>query len=107
MARRPDPDPIIAARLTGTARRYATSADPAAHRAAVAKLRAIAGDRPDLLAEQAGLIWGFFRYRYPGLREAWPFYNESAVVFLLDAGADVEAVPRWFEEGARRAAWPR
>jgi DNA polymerase I-like protein with 3'-5' exonuclease and polymerase domains len=32
---------------------------------------------------------------------------ESAVVFLLDAGADPEAVPRWFEEGSRRAAWPR
>jgi hypothetical protein len=46
MVRRPDPDPIISARLAGTARRYATSTDPAAHETAVAGPRAIAAGRP-------------------------------------------------------------
>jgi hypothetical protein len=98
--RRPDPDPIITARLAGTAARHGITSDPADYQAALAALRAIAGDRPDLLAEQAGLTWGYYRQR--ALPEVWP-QHERAAVLLLDAGADLEAVPRWFEEGRARA----
>jgi hypothetical protein len=65
--------------------------------AAVAELREVAGDRPDLLAEEAGIQLGFHE---GGLDE--PRANAAAQV-LIAAGAEESLLPRWIEEGRRRA----
>jgi hypothetical protein len=64
----------------------------------VAELREIAGGRPDLLAEQAGLLLG---YREGAIDEA---HARAAVLFLIRAGADEALIPAWAMEGRRRAA---
>jgi hypothetical protein len=56
--RPPDPADITGARIAGTASRHA-SRHPLDVDAAVAELRAIANGRGDLLAERAGIIFGF------------------------------------------------
>jgi hypothetical protein len=54
---KPNPDGIITARLTGASARHVSQKQVDAA-AAVAELREIAGGRTDLLARQAGLIFG-------------------------------------------------
>jgi hypothetical protein len=54
--RKPDPDRILCARLSGTATRLARAGGPIDE--AVAELRALAAGRGDLLAEQAGIAVG-------------------------------------------------
>ncbi|HXL18107.1 MAG TPA: hypothetical protein VN961_11370 [Streptosporangiaceae bacterium] len=56
----PDPDGILAAKLTGTARYHAKRRDltPDEHATAVTELRELAAGRTDLLAELAGLLIG-------------------------------------------------
>ena len=97
--RRPTPDSLLTARLAGAVQRYASrpAAEPAEP---VAKLRHLAGGRADLLAEVAGLIWGYHRHEAHSAEWA---RHERAVLLLLDAGADPEAVPRWYEVGRDRA----
>jgi hypothetical protein len=56
--RKPDPDGITRAGIAGTAGRYA-SREPLDVDAVLAELREIANGRGDLLAERAGLIFGF------------------------------------------------
>ncbi|HSI92865.1 MAG TPA: hypothetical protein VK925_05160, partial [Jiangellaceae bacterium] len=56
MARRPDPDRILVARLSGTAIRLARAEGSIAD--ALTELRQLAGDRGDLLAEAAGVMGG-------------------------------------------------
>jgi hypothetical protein len=105
MARRPfgpDPDLVLCARLAGTASRYADATGSDAYPAAVAELRELAGGRADLLAQEAGLIWGS---RSDGIPLDWPHF-ERVVLYLIDAGADPEEVPGWFAEGRRRALRP-
>ena len=58
-----DPDGLLIARISGIAQRHArwrelTGAEIAV---AVAELRAVAGGRPDLLAEEAGILIGFYQ----------------------------------------------
>ena len=57
-----DRDRLLAARLDGIAKRHAGWRQPTEPEtaAAVEKLRAIAADRPDLLAEVAGILLGFY-----------------------------------------------
>jgi hypothetical protein len=56
--REPDPDGITRAGIAGTASRHA-SRKPLDVDAAVAELREVAAGRGDLLAERAGVIFGF------------------------------------------------
>ena len=65
--------------------------------AAVAELREIAGDRPDLLAEGAGILLGFHE---GGLDEP---RARAAAYFCVEAGADRGQIAGWTEEGRRRA----
>jgi hypothetical protein len=65
--------------------------------AAVAELREVAGDRPDLLAEEAGIQLGFHE---GGLDEP---RAKAAAQLLIAAGADESLIPQWAEQGRRRA----
>jgi hypothetical protein len=97
--RKPDPDRILAARLSGTAIRLARAGGPIDE--AVAELRALAAGRGDLLAEQAGIMAG-----------AWTVRVETgdyviAVGLLVLAGADHDQIGRWVEVGRERASTRR
>ena len=87
------------ARISGIARRHASWRAPAENEiaAAVAELREVAGDRPDLLAEEAGIQLGFHE---GGLDEP---RAKAAAQLLIAAGADENLIPGWIEQGRRRA----
>lgn len=93
-------DRLLVARLDGTATRHAQWREPTETEiaAAVADLREIAGDRPDLLAETAGILLGASEGSLDELRA------RAAARFCIAAGADESLIPAWVEEGRRRAA---
>ena len=89
----------MVARISGVAMRHAKWGEPAGDEiaAAVAEIREVVGDRPDLLAEEAGILLGFHD---GGLNEP---RARSAAQLLIAAGADESLIPAWIEEGRRRA----
>jgi hypothetical protein len=94
------------AELTGVCQRHARWRDPteAETAAAVAELQEIVSGRDDgpaLLAEVAGLMTGFHKGGHSEARAM------AAARFCLEAGADEALVPKWVEEGRRRAAVAR
>ena len=95
----PDPDRILIAQITGTARHHARwrelTGDEEA--AAEAELREVAAGRADLLAEVAGIFEGTSEGE---LDE--PLARQAAGLCRL-AGADEDLIPEWVEEGRRRA----
>jgi hypothetical protein len=97
--KRSQADRILVAQLTGEACHHARwrelSSDEEA--AAVSELRELAGGRADLLAEVAGIFEGTSEGE---LDE--PLVRQAADL-CRKAGADAEAIPRWVEEGRRRA----
>jgi hypothetical protein len=95
----PDRDGLLRARLDGTALRHAQWREPTAQETAAAaqELREIAGGRGDLLAEVAGLLMGFYEGDPDEPRA------RAAAEFCSKAGADIDQVGRWTEEGRRRA----
>jgi hypothetical protein len=97
--RRPDPDEITTARLAGTASRYA-SREPLDVDAAVAELRNIAAGLGDLLAERAGVIFGFHDEHESDGR--WPRKALEAALCIA-AGADLTRLTEWIADGQRRA----
>jgi hypothetical protein len=97
--RKPDPDRILCARLSGTAIRLARAGGPIDE--AVAELRALAGGRGDLLAEEAGLMAGVWSVRIGTGDYA------IAVGLLVLAGADHDLIPGWVDVGRERASTPR
>ena len=101
--RGPYSDRLIVARISGVAMRHASWREPAGDEiaAAAAELREVAGDRPDLLAEEAGILLGFHE---GGLNEP---RARSAAQLLIAAGADGSLIPGWIEEGRRRAGLRR
>jgi hypothetical protein len=96
--RPPAADRLLAAELCGVATHHAKWRDLTEdeHAAAVAELRELAAGRADLLAEEAGLLIGF----YEGT------INEpvkcNAARLLIASGADESLVPQWVQEGRRR-----
>jgi hypothetical protein len=97
--RKPDPDRILCARLSGSAIRLARASAPIDE--AVAELRALAGGRGDLLAETAGVMVG-----------AWSARVDTgdhllAAGLLVLAGADHDQIARWVEVGRERVMTPR
>jgi hypothetical protein len=97
--RKPDLDGIIGARIAGTASRHARR-DPLDVDAAVAELREIAASRGDLLAERAGVIFGF--HDEDARDGRWPRRALEAALCIA-AGADLTRLMEWIEEGQRRA----
>jgi hypothetical protein len=97
--RKPDPDRILCARLSGTAVRLARAGGPIDE--AVAELRALAGGRGDLLAETAGVMAGWWSVRVEGGDHL------LAAGLLVLAGADHDQIARWVEIGRERVVTPR
>ena len=97
----PDRDRLLAARLTGIARRHARSGAPDEDdkAAAVAELRDVADGRADLLAEVAGLALGTSEAR----GAEYVAMGQAVADLCRAAGADETLVPQWAEEGKRRA----
>ena len=93
-------DRILAAQIHGTAKRHARwrELNEDEHAAAVGELRALAAGRADLLAHVAGLLEGFSEGQ---LDE--PLARQAAGL-CRGAGADLDAVGEWVEEGRRRRA---
>lgn len=103
---RPQADRILVARLSGAAGRLSRfgALDDAQADAGAAELREIAGGRGDLLAEVAGIRLGTAETKG---RE---YEVQAAAIARLcrAAGADLEAIGEWTEEGRRRSgAWRR
>jgi hypothetical protein len=94
-----DADRILAARITGTATRYARGRPLTDVEEAEALIRVteLAAGRTDLLAQVAGLAIGF-----SGGTPDEPRQRQVAEL-LIKAGADQELIPGWIEEGCRRA----
>jgi hypothetical protein len=93
-------DRILIAQLHGEARHRAKWRELSGgeEAAAVAALRELAGGRADLLAEVAGVLEGTSEGE---LDE--PLARQAAMLCRA-AGADLDAIPAWIEEGRRRAA---
>jgi hypothetical protein len=96
-------DRLLFARIAAISGRHArwrplTEAEEAD---AIAELAEAAAGRADLLAECAGLALGCHE---DGI-DAPKF--ERAAGLCVKAGADATAIPRWIEEGRRRAAAAR
>lgn len=100
MHERPQADRLALAWLAGEARHHAVWREPDEDEitAAVAELRAIT-TRPDLLAERAGILLGF----YDEASESEQAHATAAVLYLVEAGADLASLPYWIDEGAERA----
>jgi hypothetical protein len=100
IARRiPDPDDITEARIAGTASRHA-SRKPLDVDAAVAELREIADGHGDLLAERAGVIFGFHNEHESDGR--WPRKALQAALCIA-AGADLTRLMQWIAVEQERA----
>jgi hypothetical protein len=94
-----DADRLLVARISGIALRHARWHEPAGDEtaAAVAELREIAGDRPDLLAEEAGILLGFHEGSLDEPRA------KAAASFCIAAGADPDRIAKWVQVGRERA----
>jgi hypothetical protein len=96
---KPSPDGIITAQLAGTAKRHA-SREPLDIDAAIAEVREIADGRGDLLAERAGVLFGF---RDEDERDGrWPSRALQAALCIA-AGADLTRLTEWIAVGPERA----
>ena len=91
-------DKALLAEITGVARRLARGRlSGAEQQEAAATLSQVAQGRADLLAESAGLAIGTHE---GGRDEA---RHLQAAQLCIEAGADLSLIPRWVEEGRRRA----
>jgi hypothetical protein len=86
------------AELTGEARHHARwrPLTEEEETAAVTELRELADGRGDLLAEVAGILEGASE------GELYEPLARCAAELCRKAGADLEAIPAWIEEGRRR-----
>jgi hypothetical protein len=96
-----DSDRLIVARLSGAAQRHARwgDLDDAQTATGAAELREIAGNRPDLLAEVAGIMVGWAEGKGP----EYEAKGQGVAELCRAAGADESLIPGWVEEGRRRA----
>ena len=96
-------DQLLSARISGICRRHCGRGMVDDLDAAVAELRALVGDRPDLLAEHAGICLGLAGEGLPLLA---PRYRAEAELARA-AGADETQIRAWVEVGRTRAAQAR
>jgi len=101
MPRQPkgEPDRILAAKLNGRAQRLASAGGAITD--AVADLESMAHGRRDLLAQEAGLMVGWWSAK-PGTGD----YLLAAGLLVI-AGADHDRLAQWIELGRRRAMTPQ
>jgi hypothetical protein len=97
------PDQLLLALISGITRRHCGVAEVDDIDAAVAELRAVAGNRPDLLAEHAGVCLGFAE---TGTDALAPAYRAEAELARA-AGADGAQIEQWAEVGRKRAEQAR
>jgi hypothetical protein len=95
-------DQLLSARISGICSRYCTRGRIDTPDAAVAELRQVAGDRPDLLAAHAGLALGLAEADRLGA----PRYRAEAELARL-SGADEAQIASWIEIGRKRAEQAR
>ncbi len=97
--RAPDPDRLLVARISGIVKRHAHWRKPTESEIAaeVVELCEVAGDRPDLLAEEAGMLIG------ASVGELDEPRSRAAAQLCIAAGADESLIPKWIEEGRGRA----
>jgi hypothetical protein len=96
--RKPDPDGITTAQLAGTVGRF-VSRKPLDVEAAVTELREIANGRGDLLAERAGITFGFYARGNRDERQS----KALQAALLIAAGADLTRLTEWIGVGQERA----
>jgi hypothetical protein len=96
----PDADRLVKARLSGIAVRHARWGDmnEAQKAEGAAALREVAGDRPDLLAEVAGIMLGAAEGKGPEYQAR----SQAVAKLCRLAGADPEVIPGWIEVGRGR-----
>jgi hypothetical protein len=99
MARRPPPDRIAVARVSGIATRHSRT-EPIDVHTALEEIRAVPAVSPAVLAEAAGLTLG---YHHDAMD--WSTRIVEAGL-LIGAGADLSQLRRWIREGAERRAIP-
>lgn len=93
-------DRILSARIAGTASRHASrrgGLTGSARAAAVTELAELAAGRSDLLAQFAGMEVGLHEGDLDEDRRV------LAAQLCVEAGADTSQIPRWIDEGRRRA----
>ena len=95
-------DQLLSARISGICSRYCTRGRIDTPDAAVAELRQVAGDRPDLLAAHAGLALGLAEADRLGA----PRYRAEAELARL-SGANEAQIAGWIEIGRKRAEQAR
>jgi hypothetical protein len=96
-------DQILSARISALCRRRCVRGKVDDLDAAVAELRELAGDRPDLLAAHVGVSLGIAEV---GLDILAPQFRAEAELCIA-AGADQAQIPAWTEVGRKRAAQAR
>jgi hypothetical protein len=92
-------DQLLAARIAGVCSHHGASGQIDNLGAAVAELREVAGDRPDLLAEHAGLCLGWAEAVMPLLASRFRAEADLCIV----AGADPDKIRQWIPVGQQRA----
>ncbi len=93
----------MSARIAAVATRHTARGKVDDLDAAVAELRELAGHRPDLLAEVAGVALGMAEV---GLIALAPKHRAEAKLCIA-AGAGPSDVQKWIEVGRKRAAQAR
>jgi hypothetical protein len=92
-------DQLLSARIAGVCSHYGASGQIDDLDAAVAELQEVAGDRPDLLAEHAGVCLGWAEAVAPILASRFRAEADLCIV----AGADPEKIKQWVPVGRERA----
>jgi hypothetical protein len=97
--RKPNPDGITSAKIAGTVSRHA-GREPLDVDAALAELREIADGRGDLLAERAGVIFGFHE---EDARDGRWASRALQAALCIAAGADLTRLTEWIAVGEEQA----
>jgi hypothetical protein len=92
-------DQLLSARIAGVCSRYGASGQIDDLAAAAAELQEVAGDRPDLLAEHAGVCLGWAETVAPILASRFRAEADLCIV----AGADPEKIKQRVPVGRERA----
>jgi hypothetical protein len=101
MAGRPDANKMLAVAMYGTARKLAVDAGSMAE---AQRVRAdLAAGRHDLLAQEAGLMAGYWS---AAVQRTNPVELLASGLLIVAGPVDVSIVARWAEIGRRRAAAP-